>query len=62
LAAKSPIVMKFDRDAFRRAFDADYRRALESVAESFGLVATTQECQKGLVDFVEKRPPKYIGR
>jgi enoyl-CoA hydratase len=54
--------MKVGRDAFRRAFDADYRRAIESAAESFGLVATTQECQKGRVAFIEKRPPKYTGR
>jgi enoyl-CoA hydratase/carnithine racemase len=51
---KSPIVM--------RAFDADYRRAIENAAESFALVATTQDCQEGLDAFVEKRPPKYTGR
>src|SRR5712671_7222147 len=30
LAAKSPIVMKIGRDAFMRAVDADYRRAVEN--------------------------------
>jgi enoyl-CoA hydratase/carnithine racemase len=59
---KSPIVMKIGRDAFMRAFDADYRRAIENAAESFALVATTQDCQEGLDAFVEKRPPKYTGR
>jgi enoyl-CoA hydratase/carnithine racemase len=61
-AEKSPIVMKIGRDAFMRAFDADYRRAIENAAESFALVATTQDCQEGLDAFVEKRPPKYTGR
>jgi enoyl-CoA hydratase/carnithine racemase len=61
-AAKSPIVMKIGRDAFARAIDADYRRAIEHAAESFGLVATTEDCQEGLNAFVEKRPPKYTGR
>lgn len=61
-AEKSPIVMKIGRDAFMRAFDADYRRAIENAAESFALVATTQDCQEGLNAFVEKRPPKYTGR
>ena len=56
-AEKSPIVMKIGRDAFMRAFDADYRRAIENAAESFALVATTQDCQEGLNAFVEKRPP-----
>ena len=62
LAEKSPIVMKIGRDAFIRAVDADYRRAIEHAAESFALVATTQDCQEGLDAFVEKRPPKYPGR
>jgi enoyl-CoA hydratase len=61
-AEKSPIVMKIGRDAFMRAMDADYRRAIENAAESFALVATTQDCQEGLDAFVEKRPPKYSGR
>jgi enoyl-CoA hydratase/carnithine racemase len=61
-AEKSPIVMKIGRDAFMRAVDADYRRAIEHAAESFALVATTQDCQEGLDAFLEKRPPKYTGR
>jgi enoyl-CoA hydratase len=61
-AEKSPIVMKIGRDAFMRAVDADYRRAIENAAESFALVATTQDCQEGLNAFVEKRSPKYTGR
>jgi enoyl-CoA hydratase/carnithine racemase len=59
---KSPIVIKIGRDAFTRAVDADYRRAIENAAESFALVATTQDCQEGLDAFVEKRSPKYTGR
>jgi enoyl-CoA hydratase len=62
LAAKSPVVMKIGRDAFMRAVDADYRRAVENAAESFALVATTEDCQEGLGAFVEKRPPNYTGR
>lgn len=62
LAAKSPIVMKIGRDAFMRAVDSDYRRAVENAAESFALVASTEDCQEGLNAFVEKRTPKYTGR
>jgi enoyl-CoA hydratase/carnithine racemase len=61
-AQKSPIVMKIGRDAFMRAMDADYRRAIENAAESFALVATTEDCQEGLSAFVEKRAPNYTGR
>jgi enoyl-CoA hydratase len=62
LATKSPVVMKIGRDAFTRAVDADYRRAVENAAESFALVATTEDCQEGLNAFVEKRTPNYRGR
>jgi enoyl-CoA hydratase len=60
--AKSPIVMKLGRDAFMRAIDADYRRAVEHAAETFSLVATTADCQEGLTAFVEKRKPIYQGK
>ena len=61
-ATKSPIVMKLGRDAFMRAVDADYRRSVENMAETFAVVAGTQDCQEGLTAFVEKRPPRYTGR
>ena len=61
LAAKSPIIMKIGRDAFMRAIDADFRRSVENAAESFALVATTNDCQEGLNAFVEKRAPNYRG-
>ena len=62
LAAKSSIIMKIGRDAFMRAIDADFRRSVENAAESFALVATTNDCQEGLNAFVEKRTPSYRGR
>ncbi|WP_426441537.1 enoyl-CoA hydratase/isomerase family protein [Bradyrhizobium genosp. P] len=62
LATKSPIVMKIGRDAFMRAIDTDFRRSVENTAESFVVVASTEDCQEGLNAFVEKRTPNYKGR
>jgi enoyl-CoA hydratase/carnithine racemase len=62
LAEKSPIVMKIGRDAFMRAVDTDYRRAIEHAAESLALITTTEDGQEGLNAFVEKRAPNYRGR
>lgn len=58
-AEKSAVVMKLGRDAFMRAYDADYRRSIESAAETFALVATTDDCQEALRAFVEKRSPNF---
>jgi enoyl-CoA hydratase/carnithine racemase len=62
LAQKSPAIMKLGRDAFMRAIDSDYRRAVEHAAETFALIATTYDSQEGLSAFVEKREPQYKGR
>lgn len=62
LAAKSSSIMKIGRDSFMRAIDADFRRSVENAAESFALVATTEDCQEGLNAFAEKRAPNYRGR
>lgn len=58
-AEKSAVVMKLGRDAFMRAYDSDYRRSIEAAAETFALVATTDDCQEALRAFVEKRPPNF---
>jgi enoyl-CoA hydratase len=62
LAEKSPVIMKLGRDAYMRAIDSDYRRAVEHAAETFALIATTHDSQEGLSAFVEKRNPQYQGR
>jgi 1,4-dihydroxy-2-naphthoyl-CoA synthase len=45
-----------------RAIDADFRRSVENAAESFALIASTEDCQEGLNAFVEKMAPRYRGR
>lgn len=60
-AAKSPAVMRLGRDAFMRANDLDYRRAIENVAETMTVLVETADTQEGLNAFVEKRPPKWQG-
>lgn len=61
LAAKSPVAMKLLRDAFVRANDLDYRRAMESVVETMCSLKDTQDSKEALRAFVEKRAPRYGG-
>ncbi len=62
LAQKSPIAMKLLRDAFVRANDLDYRRAMEGVVETMCSLKDAKDSREALLAFVEKRDPVYTGR
>jgi enoyl-CoA hydratase/carnithine racemase len=62
LARKSPIAMKLLRDAFVRANDLDYRRAMEGVVETMCALKDAKDSREALLAFVEKREPRYSGR
>ena len=62
LAKKSPIAMKLLRDAFVRANDLDYRRAMEGVVETMCALKDAKDSREALLAFVEKREPRYSGR
>jgi enoyl-CoA hydratase/carnithine racemase len=58
-AAKSPLVMELARDAFMRANDFEYRRAIENTVETICNIIETDAAQEGLAAFNEKRPPRW---
>lgn len=58
-AAKSPLVMELARDAFMRANDFEYRRAIENTVETICNIIETDDAQEGLAAFNEKRPPNW---
>jgi enoyl-CoA hydratase/carnithine racemase len=59
LAEKSPVAMKLLRDAFMRANDLDYRRAMESVVETMCSLKDTEDSREALRAFAEKRKARY---
>lgn len=59
LAAKSPTAMKLLRDAFMRANDLDYRRAMESVVETMCQLKDSPDSKEMLRAFAEKRAPRF---
>jgi enoyl-CoA hydratase len=59
LAAKSPVAMKLLRDAFMRANDLDYRRAMEGVVETMCSLKDTADSREALRAFAEKRAARY---
>jgi enoyl-CoA hydratase/carnithine racemase len=58
-AAKSPVVMKLARDAYMRANDFEYRRAIENTVETICNIIATDDAQEGLAAFNEKRKPNW---
>lgn len=58
-AAKSPVVMQLARDAFMRANDFEYRRAIENVVETICNIIETDDAREGLNAFNEKRAPNW---
>jgi len=59
LARKSPLAMKLLRDAFVRANDLDYRRAIEGVVETMCSLKDSPDSREALRAFVEKRAAVY---
>lgn len=58
-AAKSPVVMKLGRDAYQRANDFEYRRAIENTVETICNIIATDDAQEGLEAFAEGRAPNW---
>ncbi|MFV0294561.1 MAG: enoyl-CoA hydratase/isomerase family protein [Hyphomicrobiaceae bacterium] len=58
-ASKSPAVMKLARDAFMRANDFEYRRAIENTVEAICNIIELDDAREGLAAFNEKRRPNW---
>ena len=62
LASKSPLVLKYCRDAFYRGLDMEFRKGIADAADILCILVGTEDSHEGLSAFVEKRPPQWKGR
>jgi enoyl-CoA hydratase len=62
LAAKSPLMLKFGKDAIFRQQDMAFADALEYLRAQLSLAFGTEDLHEGVAAFFEKREPNWKGR
>ena len=62
LASKSPIIMRWGRDAFYRVLEMDADAALSYLQGMLTITSQTEDAAEGVAAFAEKRAPQWKGR
>lgn len=62
LASKPPASVKLGRDAFYSVWDMASGDALAHLHAMLTLTTLTKDAEEGMTAFLEKRPPRWIGR
>src|SRR5436309_9881194 len=62
LAAKSPLIMRWGRDAFYRVLEMDADAALSYLQDMLTVTTQTEDAAEGVAAFAEKRTPQWKGR
>ncbi len=62
LASKSPIIMRWGREAFYRVLEMDADAALAYLQSMLTITAQTEDSAEGVAAFAEKRAPQWKGR
>jgi enoyl-CoA hydratase/carnithine racemase len=62
LATKSPLIMRWGRDAFYRAVDMRPDEALDYLQSMLTVTTATEDSAEGIAAFAEKREPQWKGR
>ena len=62
LKSKSPAILKFAKLAVNKSLDTPLSVGVDCEADLFALCFGTQDQKEGAKAFLEKRPPKYVGK
>lgn len=62
IAANPPLAVRRLKEGLRRAVDPDWSDLGRWVSETLGDLFATEDHREGVRSFLEKRPPRFIGR
>lgn len=62
LTGKSPIGMKIGKEAFYRMADKPFEEAVDYLCSQLGAIASTEDAKEGIIAFLEKREPNFVGK
>jgi len=62
ITSKGPVAVGLAIDAVDRGLETTLEEGLRIEADTFGLVASTEDMKEGLSAFLEKRSPKFEGK
>jgi enoyl-CoA hydratase len=62
IAANPPLAVRRLKQGMREALDPDWRALGKWVSESLATLFRTEDHREGVRAFLEKRPPKFVGR
>jgi enoyl-CoA hydratase len=62
ILSKGPVALALTLEAVDRGLEGTLEEGLRHEADAFGLVASTRDMKEGLTAFLEKRPPKFLGK
>ena len=62
IAANPPLAVQRIKAGLRRSLDPDWRELGEWVSTSLSELFRTEDHREGVKSFLEKRPPKFVGR
>jgi 2-oxoglutaroyl-CoA hydrolase len=62
LAERAPLALRTLKMVIDRGAEAPLETALELERKAYAWLRSTHDYEEGVTSFLEKRPPKYLGR